>query len=69
MNNLRSAKSNIELQDRSGKRLMRPRSKVRKVMTIILAALMGIAIIAWIAVLGWGAFELGRWALSFFFSG
>ncbi len=37
-------------------------------MTIALAAFIGVAIIAWIAVLGWGVFAAGKWVLSFFFS-
>lgn len=68
MSNLRSAKSNIELQDRSRKRAVRSMSKVRKAMTVVLAAFIGIAILTWFGVLTWGAFALCRWGLSFFFS-
>jgi uncharacterized membrane protein YcjF (UPF0283 family) len=68
MGNLRSAKSNIELQDGSRNRAVRSVSKVRKAMTIVLAAFIGIAIVTWIGVLTWGAFAFCRWGLSFFFS-
>ncbi len=68
MSDLRSAKANIELQAPSGKSPMRPRSKVRKAVTVVLATSLGVAIVIWIAVLGWGAFTLCRWALSFLFS-
>jgi len=57
----------INLDDPSGKTRTSPAQAGRKIVVVVLAAVIVSSMIAWCGLLGWGVVELLRWTLTAFY--